>query len=51
MSVGQALTRLVGVLVLLLAGYLWLSGEPGVVVAITAGIGAAVFLSSGLSRS
>ena len=51
MSVGQALSRLVGAAVLLLAGYLWLHGQPGVVVAITAGIGAAIFLASGLSRS
>jgi hypothetical protein len=51
MSLGQALARLVGAAALLLAGYLWLQGQPGVVVAITAGIGAVFFVGSGLSRS
>jgi hypothetical protein len=50
-STGQALARLAGAAGLLFASYLWLTGEPGLVVAITAGVGAVFFVGAGLSRS
>lgn len=45
------LARLVGGGLVLVAGWLWLQGQPALVVAIAAGAGVAVFLSGGLSRS
>ena len=49
MSIRSMMYRAAGVALLILAAWLWLQGQPGLVVAIAGGAGVASFLAGGLS--